>query len=122
MYIVIDINNRKSCYYATMYFSFIYLRHYFSQVTITLITTPVHELNDFFSAGNTGSFKNDILFFLIITPKLLYKKPMSNVGKNLLKFEQGNLIYSIPICHLMIDKHSASRIISDAKIMLGLCT
>lgn len=48
MYIVIDINNRKSCYYATMYFSFIYLRHYFSQVTITLITTPVHELNDFF--------------------------------------------------------------------------
>lgn len=45
-------------------------------------------------------------FFLIITPKLLYKKPMSNVGKNLLKFEQGNLIYSIPICHLMIDKHS----------------
>lgn len=61
-------------------------------------------------------------FFLIITPKLLYKKPMSNVGKNLLKFEQGNLIYSIPICHLMIDKHSASRIISDAKIMLGLCT
>lgn len=63
MYIVIDINNRKSCYYATMYFSFINLRHYFSQVTITLITTPVHELNDFFSAGNTGSFKNDILFF-----------------------------------------------------------
>lgn len=47
MYIVIDINNRKSCYYATIYF-FHFFTHYFSQVTITLITTPVHELNDFF--------------------------------------------------------------------------
>lgn len=123
MYIVIDINNRKSCYYATMYFSFIYLRHYFSQVTITHITTPVHELNDFFFLQVTQDHSKMIsYFFLIITPKLLYKKPMSNVGKNLLKFEQGNLLYSIPICHLMIDKHSASRIISDAKIMLGLCT
>lgn len=47
MYTVIDINNRKSCYYATIYF-FHFFTHYFSQVTITLITTPVHELNDFF--------------------------------------------------------------------------
>lgn len=41
----------------------------------------------FFFVGNIGLFKNDILFFLIIIFKLLYKKLMFNVGKNLFKFE-----------------------------------